>query len=167
MKHNIMPPVEMRKSGRRPILSTKKPSACQYRIFTAGFRSALTHSDGDDAVPDVENAVDDKLGIRVFDTNTIKHTGDIIRHETVSRPLREQTSGDQDEKPVAVALGFEKLQPASLISLLLESDGLFDFLKLKFHKLVLDVAFSVDFCEHIQGLLVLALGDVPTWRLGD
>ena len=127
----------------------------------------LTHSNGDNAVPDVKNTVDLELHIGIRDTDSVENTRDVITDETVARPLREETCGDQDDEPVAVALGLEDLEPTSLLQLLLNSDGLLDFLELQLHHLVVDVSLSVDMGKDGQSLLVLALGHVETGRFGN
>jgi hypothetical protein len=120
------------------------------------------HGDGNETVPDVQNTVDLELHVGVGDTDGVEHTGDIVRDETVARPLGEQTSREQDKKPVAIALGLEKLEPASLLSLLLNGDGLLDLLILEHDEFVFSVAFGVKLGKDGKGALGLALGDVPT-----
>lgn len=70
------------------------------------------HGGGNDAVPDVQDTVDLELHVGVLDADAVEHTGDVVRDETVAGPLGEQTSREQDKKPVAVALGLEELEPA-------------------------------------------------------
>lgn len=127
----------------------------------------LTHGSGNKTVPDVENTVDLELHIGVRNTDGVENTRDVVTDETVARPLGEETSGDQDDEPVAVALGLEDLEPTSLLQLLLDSDGLLDFLVLQLHHLVVGVSLSVDMSQDRQSPLVLALGHVETGRFWD
>jgi hypothetical protein len=167
MKQSIMPPVETRKSLRRPNLSTKKPEMELDRVLGETTLAELTHGGGDDHVPDIQNSVDDKLSVLVGDTDIGEYTIDVVGHESISRPLGEETSRKQNEKPVAVALGLEQLEPTSLFCLLLDSNSLSDLIVFKLNNLVIGIPLSVDLCKNRKSLLGLALGNVPTWRFGD
>lgn len=125
----------------------------------------LTHGCGDQTVPDVEDTVDLELHIGIGDANALENTRDVVRNETVARPLREETSRNQDDEPVTVALGLEDLEPASLLSLLLDGECLPDLLVFQLDNLVVGVTFSVNVRKNGESLLVLTLRDVPTRRL--
>lgn len=99
------------------------------------------------------------------DADSVENAGNVVGNETIARPLREETGRDQDDEPVAVALGLEDLEPSGLLGLLFDDDGLPDFFVFQLDDLVVGVSFGVDVCKNRQSLLVLALRDVPTWRL--
>lgn len=134
---------------------------------TTDFVDEEAHGGSDDAIPDVEDTVDLELHVGILDANGVENTGDVVRDETVAGPLGEETSRDQDDEPVSVALGPEDFEPASLFQLLLNSDGLLDFLEFQLNQFVVGIALSVNMSEDGKCLLVLALGHVPTGRLGD
>lgn len=68
---------------------------------------------------------------------------------------------------MSVTLGLEQLQPAGGFVLLLNCQGLLDFLELDLHKLGGIVSFGVYVCENLEGLFGLSLGNVPTRRFGN
>lgn len=125
-----------------------------------------THGQGDDQVEDVQAAVDEVLLHGVGVAHRLEDLLDVVRHQPVARPLREEPCRDTDEDAVPVALGADQLHPAVALELLLQPDRLLDLVDLQLHHLVVLVAIGVGVRHHFQCLLVLALVDEEPRRLG-
>jgi hypothetical protein len=64
----------------------------------------------DDERENGETTVETKLGVAIGDTNALEDVGSIVGDETVARPLGEETEGCEEQEPVPVALGLEKIE---------------------------------------------------------
>ena len=134
---------------------------------TSDFVHEEAHQYSNDQVDDLQNTVDDLLCDRVRDSNLLEHNREIVRYDTVSRPLGKETGRKQDEKPVAVALCPPELAPAVALEFLLHLEGVTDLLHFKEDDLVVQIAIRMAVCQDLVRLLVSALGDVVTRRLWD
>lgn len=68
---------------------------------------------------------------------------------------------------MAVARGFEELEPAVAFEFLLQGEGLADLTIFDLHELVVHISTGVAFAKDLKGLFVLALGDEVAGRLGN
>lgn len=83
--------------------------------------------------------------------------------ESQALPLREETSRNQNNESVSVALCSYQLHPVVGLNLLLESKSISDFDVFALYHLVVDISVGVYSGEDIQSLLFLALDDQETW----
>jgi len=118
-------------------------------------------------VPDLEDTVDEELDGLVEDTDGLEDTTEVVRHETVTGPLREEGEGDDDAHTLAVSNSGEESGPADLLSdSAVELDGSLDFIVLVLDEWILLVTITVVVCEGLQSLSIATLVDQPTRRLG-
>lgn len=66
---------------------------------------------GPEVVVDLEDTVDKSLVASLCDSNTLEDLCEVIRDETVTRPLREEGDGNDDAKTTEVSLVGEKVLP--------------------------------------------------------
>lgn len=126
------------------------------------------HGDGDDEGKAGLAGTETELGSLVGDTGRVVELGGVVGDDSVTRPLGEDTEGDEDGESVAVALGAEEIGVAGVaLGLVLETDGLLDLLVLELDGGVLVVAVGVVLGEHGKSLVVLVLGNEETGGLGD
>jgi len=126
-----------------------------------------TLADGDDHVDDLEDTVDDELGLGVGDADLLEDNVDVVRDETVAGPLGEKTDGEQDDQTVTVALGLDQFHPAVTLEFGLELESVLDLLHLEQDNFILHVTVGVNVGKNLVSALLLTLPDVPTWRLWD
>lgn len=103
--------------------------------------------------------------ILAFSLKRTTHLADVVGDEAVSRPLREETGRQQNEKPAAVSLGLDELEPSIGFVFLLQSQGIANFDIFKLHHLIVGVAVGMHLHEDVHTLLFLAVGNVPSGRL--
>jgi len=134
---------------------------------TADFVDEETHCHCDDAVPDGEDAVDDVLGGGVGVAYLVEDDVEVVGDEAVAGPLGEEARGDADDHAVAVALCADEFEPAVALVLLLELDGVDDFLHFEDDDFVVHVAVGVGVGDDVVRLFLLAVGDEPARGFGD
>ena len=146
--------------------------ACEHTAGGDQEKSAATDlvneealTDGDDGVTDLEDTVDDELSVGVGNTDLVEDDVDVVGNETVTRPLGEETSGQENDQTVTVTLGADELLPAVTLELGLHLESVLDLLKLENNDLVVEVTVGVDVRENLVGTLLVTLADVPSWRL--
>jgi hypothetical protein len=131
--------------------------------------STLDHegsADGECQVPDLQNAVDEELNGRVGDADGVENLVEVVRHETVAGPLREEREGDDDAHALEVTRRSEQRLVANVGGDgAVEVDLSLDLLELVAHERVLLVAVGVVVCKGLERLCVTALGHEPTRRL--
>jgi len=142
-------------------------SSEQEQWATSEFINEEAHSQGSDEVDDVQNTIDLQLELLVGDTGLSKDVAHIIGDESVSRPLGEETKGDQDQEAASVSNGLEHVSPSVALELLLELDRVVNFAIFDLDKLIFHVSFGVALSQDMQCLLALALGNEETRRLWD
>jgi len=141
-------------------------SGGQEERTTTGTIDSESHRGSDKHVPDVENTVDDKLGVCIGDTNLVENGVDVVGNERVTRPLGEETGENADNHTMTVTLGGPELRD-TLGKLGLEGNSLLDLLEFEKDKLVLGVSTTVVLGEDSESLLVAIDGDQPTWGFWD
>lgn len=125
-------------------------------------------SDGDDQIEDGLAGGDTKLLVLVGDTGTLVDGVHVVGEKSVTGVLGNDTEGDNDGQPPAVALGAEEVEVAgSTVGILLQADGGLDLSELKLDSGVVRVATAVPLREHGKSLLVTVLVDEITRRLGN
>lgn len=108
-----------------------------------------------------------ELGVRVLYTSLVIQRAGEVGNDGVSRPLREETEGQEDSQPVPVSLRLEEVDVAAVsLGFHLEPDGLLDLAVLELDGRVLVVAVGVVLGEHLERLVVLVLGHEESGRLG-
>lgn len=136
---------------------------------TAELVDEESHGDGDDEGKAGLTSGETELGgLLAFETGGVVELRGIVGDDGVSRPLGEETEGEEDGKTIAVATGLEEVEVAGvLVVLVLHADGLLDLAELELNERVVLVAVGVVLGEDVEGLLVLLLGDEVTGGLGD
>jgi len=104
------------------------------------------------------------LGVRNADV--VENLGEVVRDETVTGPLGEETNADTEEHAVAVARSSDKLEPRDTLVLPFELNSFFDLLHLQVDERVVRVPISVKSAKDCAGLVSTTFVDQPTWRLG-
>jgi len=116
----------------------------------------------------LEDTVDQKLDGGVGDTNTIEHLVEVVRDETVTRPLGEEGEGNDDPHALPVSGVLVEGLPADVGGNgAVEFDGGLDFVELVADERILVVAIGVVVGQGLEGLCLTTLGDEPTRGLGD
>lgn len=126
-----------------------------------------TDGDGDKQVPDLETTVDDILSVGVRVANSVQSLVEVVRHDTVTGPLGEETRCNTDEHAVAVTLCLPENRPALSLELLLELESGVDLLDFELDQLVLLISIRVGPCEDVKSLFGFTLGDEETGRFVD
>lgn len=131
-------------------------------------------------VPDLQDTVDEELSACTGDTDLVEDLGQVVRDETITRPLREEGHGDDDAHALAVSGGGNERLPADILSdRTFELEGGFDFLEFILYERVrsggelisenrdcfgvrLHVAISVIIGKNVQRLFITSLFQQPT-----
>lgn len=69
-----------------------------------------------------------------------------IGHNSIARPLREETDGDENKGPVAIAGGGPKLRPGITLEFFLERDSLLNFIEFHIDQSIIFIALSMNIC---------------------
>ena len=80
---------------------------------------ALDLERGEDSpaqVPNGQDTGDEQLDVRVGDADRVEDLAKVVRDETVARPLREPSNGDDDAHPPAVAGSLDERKPADVLA---------------------------------------------------
>lgn len=120
-----------------------------------------------DHVHDLDTAVDEQFGVVVRDSHAFEDNVEVVGSQSISRPLREQTQGEQDEESASVAHSLEEHQPAITLELLLKCKCFLDLLDLQQHDLIIEIAVCVSLGKDAVSLLGFALGEQVTRTLRD
>jgi len=134
---------------------------------TASLLDGHRGGDSDDKVVDGEDTVDESLIVGAGDSDTVEDLVEVVRDDTVSRPLREYTDTDDDPHAAAITWSAEQVDPRDAGSLRFESNGLFDFVVLESDQGMVEITTSVISGDDRLGTLVLTPVDQPTRRLWD
>ena len=67
-----------------------------------------TYDDGSTVVVDLEDTVDEQLLSLTSDSDTVENFGEVVRDDTVTRPLREESESDDDPHSLEITLGLEQ-----------------------------------------------------------
>ncbi len=146
-------------------------------------RSTLTQ------VPDLQDTVDQGLSLDRCDSDTIEDGVQVVRSDTVTRPLGEECDGDDDSETSQVSsVGEETLPAGSLDGFAFEVDGRLDLVELEIDQWVRRVTTaagggderseggddlwasscnSLIFGENLPGFVEATLANQPTWTLGN
>jgi hypothetical protein len=96
------------------------------------------------------------------------HIVEVVRNETVTRPLREEGDGENDPHSLLVSLASEEGQPSrTMLGLTLDHDSGLALVKLELSQRILVVTGTVISNEESEGLFFLAIVDAPSRGFGD
>jgi hypothetical protein len=124
-------------------------------------------SESPSQVPNLKDTVDEQLNGSVSNANSVEDSVEVVRDETIARPLGEESDSDDDAHAPTVATGSEEGLPANLSSdFTIEVNGGLDFFVLVLDQRIFGVAIGVIVGEGLQSLLMATLADEPTRRLG-
>ena len=88
-------------------------------------------------VPNLQNTIDGELCACTGDTDLVEDLTQVIRDETVTRPLREEGDGDDDVHTLAISRSSDERLPADIVSnRTVELDCGLDFLEFILHERV-------------------------------
>lgn len=118
-----------------------------------------------DQLDDGQVPIDLQLRLAVGNADGLQHTGKVVRHQRVTRPLREQPKAHQNQQAMAISRRGPQLAPARLLELLLQRNRLLDLVELDSHQLAGLVALRMVLVHDLLRLLVLALRNQPPRRL--
>jgi hypothetical protein len=139
----------------------------QEQWATTEFVDEETHGKSSGEVDDIEDTVDLETELRIGNTSTLENVVHVVRYESVTRPLGEETEGYENDKTAAVTLCLEEFNPSVALEFLLELDSVTDFTVFDLDELILNVSASVCLGEGLKSLLISTFGDEPTWRFWD
>lgn len=125
------------------------------------------HTERNEPVVDRQTTVDLELSILAGDTDGVEDNSEVVRNQSVTGPLREQTSSHQQEKTMPVTLGGNKLTPSAGCDGLFEGNSLSDLGVLELNERILFVTIGVVLGENLEGGLWLVLGHEPPRGLRD
>ena len=143
-------------------------SGSQEEWATTEFINSHGATDSNEKLQHVLSGVQSCLGSLVRNTSTLVDNVGVVADQSITRVLRDDTQRDQEHKTVTVTAGSEEIEVAtSLLSLVLKSNGILDFLVLELHSLIVLVAVGVVLGKDVEGLFVTLVGHEPTGRFGD
>jgi hypothetical protein len=90
-----------------------------------------------------------------------------VGDNSVTRPLREETNGNQDDQTMAVTRGRPELSPVVALELLLQLNSLSDLIELDVDQFIVFVSLGMHVCQDLLRLLQSALRDEPTGGFGN
>lgn len=97
--------------------------------------------DGPEQVPDLKNTVNEQLGRRVGNADVFKNALQVIRDQTVTRPLTEESDGNDNAHTLPVSFCGNQGLPANVGGNgAVELDGALDFFKFIQYKRVLIIS---------------------------
>ena len=112
--------------------------------------------------------VDEELDRGVGNTNAVEDILEVIRDETVTRPLREEGDSDNNDHTSPVSRGSNESLPANVSSNLgIEFEGSLDFLILVLDDTIIFVTIGVIVGQSAQSLSIATFADEPTGGLWD
>lgn len=125
-------------------------------------------ADGDDHVENsLAGAHDETVGLVRHASVGVK-SGRVVGDDTVARPLREDTEGEENGETIAVALGFEEVDvSAAVFGNLLHLDGIANLTEFKLDGGMVGVTAGVILGEDGQSLIMAIFGDEETGRFRD
>ena len=113
-------------------------------------------------------SVQRNLLVLVLDTHGLVDQVHVVGEESVTRVLRDDTERKEKHESVAITLGLEEINVASIgLDLELKAKSLLDFLVLKLDSCVVGISVGVEFSESSQCLVVALMGHVPSRRFWD
>lgn len=99
--------------------------------------------DGAEQLPNSGKGVDEELGVRVGDTNTVENPGQVVTGQAQARQLGGKTHEEQDIESLAVAFGADKLSPLDCLLLFLLLQSQLNLEQLEAHQAGVDIATGV------------------------
>jgi len=131
----------------------------------------VNHKRGEESpeqVPDLKDTVDEELDGGINDADGYEDLVEVVGDETVTRPLGEESKGDDDPHASPVSRGGEEGLPADgRCDLAIELDGGLDFLEFIPDKGIFPVTVGVVVRQDVQSLIVASLANQPTGGLGN
>jgi hypothetical protein len=118
--------------------------------------------DGDDPTPNSETAIDDQLFLLRRNSDLVEDLEEIIRDDSVARPLGEEAETDEDQETMSVTLGLEEFKDGVTSVFLFEGKGGFDFFKDELDGNIVDIIESVVMRHDLEGAVGSILLDIPT-----
>lgn len=98
------------------------------------------------------------LLVLILDTGTLVDQVDVVGEQGVTRVLRNDTEGDENSQPPAVALGLEEIDVARVgVGVSLHADGVSHFGILKLNGDIVLVSIGMVEGKRVQGLFVALL----------
>jgi hypothetical protein len=82
--------------------------------------------------------------------------------EAITRPLREESKGDENDEAMTVSGCSPQFTPGITLKFLLQLKGLADLIELKLYYFILFVTLGMCICQDTKSLLRLSLGDEPS-----
>jgi hypothetical protein len=110
--------------------------------------------------------VDTKLCLRIRQANVIHNVLEVVRNQSITAPLAEETNSSDDTKPLHVTFRLEEVRPPGLSLLLVEFDSGTYFGVFELYELVVFVAFTVPAREHGKSFFVPVFVAEPAGRFG-
>jgi hypothetical protein len=141
-------------------------------------------------VEDLQNTIDNELSLAVGDTDASQHLVNIVRHQAVTRPLREETNTAYEERSLAVTgyleydisipapknnrnasrveilTGINELKPGALSSFLFQTNSFNNFIVFELDKFVIGIAVAMDIGQNSESLFFFVTRNQPSWGFG-
>jgi len=128
----------------------------------------MTYDNGGRVVVDLKDTVDKELFTLTGDSDTVEDLGEVVRDETVTRPLREEGDGENDPHSLLVSLSSEERQPGrTVLGLTLDLNSGLALVEFVLSQRVLVIIGTVVLDEESHGLLFPAIVDAPSRGFGD
>lgn len=103
------------------------------------------------------------LGAFVGDPNGEKHLCEVVRDESVSRPLREQANTSCNEGSLSIARSLNQFKPAALGVLNLVLYSKLNLCKLCSNKCAFAISFGMVLDQNLEGFVASIFGYQPAW----
>jgi hypothetical protein len=119
--------------------------------------------DGNDPTPNSETAVDNKLFLLRRNSDLVEDLEEIIRDDSVSRPLGEEAEANENQETMSVTLGLDEFEEGVTSVFLFECKGGFDFFVDELDGDIVDIVKSIIMGHDPESAIWSILLDVPTW----
>ena len=114
--------------------------------------------------PRLEPTVNTELKIGIGHARVVHDHMQIVRDETVARPLREESDGGDNTDTLAIAFCSDQVQPAILICLPIKGDRSSNFGVLELNELVIHITLCVVVGEKLKCLILPSFIYKPSRR---
>lgn len=115
----------------------------------------------------MKNTVDEQLSVGVSDTNIVQDRVKVVRDQTVTRPLGEESNRNNDPHALPVSSICEEGFPSDARNnIALELNGSLNFLEFVLNQRIVGIAIGVVVSESLECLFFTATAHEPTGRFG-
>lgn len=125
-------------------------------------------TNGDNHIENGLSGGDDQALVLTRQASVDVETGRVVRDDTITRPLREEAEGEENNKAISVTLGLEEVGVfGAVVGKLLGLDSVTDLTVLKLDSGMVDIAVGVVLGKNVKSLILTVLSDKESRGLGN